>query len=85
MTQIFLPPKSDISHQKLYCYTNASPSVAIVRVPGIEDWHGERVVFPSEKFLFRANNDCELEISRQTNVGIINDLISCFRLEVVEN
>lgn len=85
MTQIFFPPKSDISNRKLYCYVNTSSSVAIVRVLGIEDWHGERVVFPSEKFLFRANDNCELEISRQTNVGIINDVISCSRLEVIEN
>lgn len=84
MTQIFFPPESDLSHQKLYCYTNTASQIVIAKIRGLDNRHCERVVFPGEKFMFRANNDCDLEISRQTNAGIIKDNISCSRLEVMD-
>ena len=85
MTQIFFPPKSEIEGQKLYCYVNNQNSMAIAKVRDLTDWHCERVVFPGEKFLFRANDDCNLEISQHTNGGIIKDFIPCSQLEVIDS
>jgi hypothetical protein len=80
MTQIFLTP-TDTDSQKLYCYTNRTNKIAIARLHGIVDRHCERVVFPGEQFLFEAEDSCELEISRQTNVGIIEDVIPCSQIK----
>lgn len=85
MTQIFFPPKSDVKHQQLYCYVNNSGKIVIAKVYGLKNRHCERVVFPTEKFLFVADDNCELEIVQQTNIGIIKDVISCSKLKVIEN
>lgn len=84
MTQIFFPSESNLSYQKLYCYTNTLSEIVIAKIRGLVDRHCERVVFPGEKFLFRANDDCDIEISRQTNAGIVKDNIPCSRLEVID-
>lgn len=80
MTQIFFPP-IDTDSEKLYCYTNRTNKIVIARIQGITDRHCERVVFPGEQFLFEAEDSCELEISQQTNVGIIEDVIPCSQLK----
>lgn len=85
MTQIFFPPTADTNQQKVYCYTNRSSSVVIAKLSGLENRDCERVVFPDQKFLFMANDECKLEIHQQTNVGIIKDAIVCSELEVIEN
>ena len=82
MTQIFFPPNLSSDSEELYCYTNSSGKVVIVKLKGLVSRHCERVVFPGEKFLFKANDDCELEISQQTNTGLINDIIPCLKLKV---
>lgn len=84
MTSIFLPPNLNNNSQQIYCYINNSAKVVIARIIGIVDRHCERVIFPGEKFLFKADDDCELEISRQTNIGIIQDTIACSRLKIIE-
>ena len=83
MTQIFFP-QSDLNNQKLYCYTNTASQIVIAKIRGLDNRHCERVVFPGEKFMFRADDNCDLEISRQTNAGIIKDNISCSRLEMMD-
>ena len=84
MTQIFFPSESNVSYQKLYCYTNTVSQIVIAKIRGLVNRHCEKVVFPGEKFLFRANDDCDIEISRQTNARIIRDRIPCFQLEVTD-
>lgn len=85
MTQIFFPPKSNLDRQKVYCYINQLSKVVIAKLSGLENRDCERVLFPTQKFLFMANDECELEIHRQTNTGIIKDIIPCSKLETVEN
>lgn len=80
MTQIFFPPKNTDSRE-LYCYTNRTDKIIIARIRGFANRHCERVVFPGEQFLFEAEDGCKLEISRQTNVGIIEDAIPCSQLK----
>ncbi len=87
MTQLFSPVDRNVSYQKLYCYTNNIQKIVIAKISGLIDRrferHFERVIFPGEKFLFKANENCKVEISQQTNAGIIKDFIPCEQLQVV--
>ena len=85
MTQIFFPSSSDINQQKVYCYVNKFTKVVIAKINGLKNKHCERVIFPAEKFLFMANDNCELEIYQQTDIGIIKETIACCKLEVINN
>lgn len=80
MTQIFFPP-TDRDLRELYCYKNKTDKIIIARIRGLANRHCERVVFPGEQFLFEAEDSCKLEISRQTNIGIIEDTIPCSQLK----
>lgn len=80
MTQLFFPLDRNVSRQKLYCCTNNIQKIVIAKIIGLVDRHCERVIFPGEKFLFKANDNCEVEISQQTNTGIIKDFIPCEQL-----
>ena len=82
MTQIFFPPHLDDDSKQLYCYTNKTTKVVVAKVRGLAHRHCERVVFPEEKFLFEAHEDCELEIARQTTIGIVKDRIPCSQLQL---
>ena len=84
MTQIFFPPQSDTAEQKTYCYINKFSKVVVAKLRGLEDRDCERVAFPTQKFLFTANDSCELEIHFSTDVGIIRDTIPCSELNVIE-
>ncbi len=83
MTQIFFSLDQSVGIQKLCCHTNDISNIVIAKIRGLLDRHFERVIFPGEKFLFKANDNCELEISQQTNAGIIQDFIPCEQLQVV--
>ena len=83
MTQIFFPP-TDTDSRELYCYTNRTDKIIIARIRGFAERHCERVVFPGEQFLFEAEDSSKLKISRQTNVGIIEDTISCSQLKKID-
>ncbi len=85
MTQIFFPSTSDINQPKIYCYVNKFTKVVIAQINGLKNKHCERVIFPTENFLFMANDNCELEIYQQTNIGIIKEAIACSELEVTNN
>ena len=83
MTQIFFPTKP-INQPKTYCYVNNFAEVVVVKMRGIDNRHCERVIFPTEKFLFVASDDCELEIHRHTDIGITRNTIPCSQLKVIE-
>lgn len=85
MTQIFFPPSPEVKQQKTYCYINNHATVVVVKLINIDDRHCERVIFPAEKFLFTADDSCEIEVHQQTNTGIIKDIIACSKLEVIDN
>ena len=84
MTQLFFPSSSSQARQQVYCYVNDSTRVVVAKINGLKNRHCERVVFPGEKFLFLADKNCELEIHRQTEIGVTKDIIVCSRLPVVE-
>ena len=84
MTQIFFPPSPNKNSQTLYCYTNRTNKIVIARIRNLENRHCERVVFPGEQFLFEAEDSCELEISQQTKIGIIEDAIPCSQLQIID-
>lgn len=83
MNQLSFPVDRNFSYQKLYCYTNNIQKIVIAKINGLVERHCERIIFPGEKFLFKANENCEVEISQQTNTGIIKDFIPCEQLQVV--
>lgn len=85
MTQIFLPSKPDVNSQKLYCYINQTNKIIIARIDDLTNRNCERVVFPGEKFLFKAQDDYSLKISQQTNIGMIEDRIPCSQIKTVDN
>ena len=84
MTQIFSPLESGTDYQKLYCYTNSLHQVVVAKIRGLVNRHCERVVFPNEKFLFKANDECQVEIIQRTNAGIIRDNIPCSQLQIID-
>jgi len=85
MTQIFFPPRADSDTEKVYCYVNKSSKVVIAKLGGLENRNCERVVFPEQKFLFMANDNCELEIHQQANAGVTKETVACSELEVIKN
>lgn len=84
MTQIFFPPSPNVKQLKTYCYVNKFALIAIAKIKGIKNRQCEGVVFPAEKFLFIADDSCELEIHQQTDRGVIKDTIACSELKVIE-
>ena len=84
MTQIFSPAESSIDYQKLYCYTNNLHQVVVAKIRGLMDRDCERVVFPQEKFLFEANDKCQIEIVQTTITETIKDCIPCSQLQVID-
>ena len=84
MSQIFSPAESSTDYQKIYCYTNNFHQVIVAKIRGLMDRDCERVVFPQEKFLFEANDECQVEIIQKTITGIIKDSIPCSQLQVID-
>ena len=84
MQTFFSPVQKSNREQKVYCYVNDFSHVVVAKVRGLENRHCERVIFPTEKFLFIAHDDCELEIHRYVDTGITKDIILCSDLEIIE-
>ena len=84
MTQTFFPPQSDTA-QKVYCYVNRFSKIVVAKLKGFENIDYERVIFPTQRFLFMANNSCDLEIHLSTDIGIVKDTIPCSKLEVTKS
>lgn len=84
MTQIFFTPAADTKKQKLYCYINNFKQVVVAKVKGLKNRHCERVIFPAERFMFMADDNCELEIYQPANIGAIQEVIACSKLKTIE-
>ncbi len=84
MTQIFSPADKSTDYQKLYCYTNNLHQVVVAKIRGLMGRDCERVVFPQEKFLFEANDECQIEIIQTTITGTMFDSIPCSQLQVID-
>jgi Domain of unknown function (DUF1830) len=84
MTTIFFPPPAEEMTSELCCFINHSEKVVIVRIRNIAHWYCERVVFPQERFMFSAPPNAELEVHRNTQIGMTYDAIPCEKLRVSE-
>ena len=85
MTQILdsLPAKH--SSRILCCYVNATSRVQIARITNVANWYFERVVFPSQRLLFEAPPDAQLEIHQDIpDTATVSDQIPCRCLRVYE-
>ena len=83
MDQILAPLPSNHDCRILCCYINATSQIQIARITNIPNWYFERVVFPSQRLLFEALPNAQLEIHTSTPVSaILSDKISCNLLRV---
>ena len=83
MTQILnrLPDKHGLNI--LCSYKNKTPTVQIIRITNIPNWHFERVVFPGEMLLFEALPEAVLEIYISEKARpILEDRFLCDWLKV---
>lgn len=81
MTQIFSTPSTEATKQILCCYCNRTEETIIARITNLKNRDCERVVFPQENFLFTVPPEAELEIYRQTIIGVRQDVIPCIELQ----
>jgi hypothetical protein len=71
------------SSQLLYSYVNTTSSLQVIRVVNIPNWHFERVIFPGQRFLFKAPANAELEVqSTYYGQAILVKKIPGLQLEV---
>ena len=77
MTQLSFSTTTDVQQQKLYCYTNNYPQIVTVKILGSKNKSWQRIVFPAEKFLFIANDSCQVKIDKSSNKNIIQEVINC--------
>lgn len=83
MTQILTSLPSKQKNQILCCYINATAQVHIIRGVELSTWYFERVVFPGQRLLFKAQQDSQIEIHTGTTASaILSDKIPCKRLHV---
>lgn len=62
MAQMFNSLPIQQLEQTLCCYVNATSTIQIARITNIPNWYFERVVFPSQRLLFEAPLEAQLEI-----------------------
>ena len=83
MTQLSFFITTDTQNQKLYCYTNNYPQIVTVKIMGLADKIWQRIVFPTEKFLFIADDSCQIKVNKSSDKDIIQEVINCSDLAVV--
>jgi hypothetical protein len=73
-------PKSH--DRKILCsYTNTTPHIQIIKITNIRDFYFEKVVFPSQRILFEALPEAQLEVfTSELMHAIIKDRILCQEL-----
>lgn len=82
---MFTPVPSIHPKRILCCYVNATSTIQIARIINIPYWYFERVVFPSQRLLFEAHLEAQLEIiTSVTAEEILSDKILCQDLRMIE-
>ncbi|MBE9125962.1 DUF1830 domain-containing protein [Coleofasciculus sp. LEGE 07092] len=70
----------------LCCYVNGTQKMLIARIANSPNYHFERVIFPQERYLFKAPPNAQLEIHRHSEMGMtLADSIPCNYLRVSES
>jgi hypothetical protein len=65
----------------LCCYCNPTPSLQVIRSAKSSRWCFERIVFPSQRLMFEAVRDAELEIySCDRGIPTLTKVIPCQQL-----
>lgn len=82
---MFTPLPSKHPARILCCYVNATSMIQIARIANIPNWYFERIVFPSERLLFEALPEAQLEIYTSVTPSEIRlDRILCKCLRINE-
>ena len=67
----------------LCCYENTTDKIKIGRISNIPSWFFERVIWPSQRLIFEAPLEAELEIyTGEMASAILAAKISCDRLQI---
>lgn len=67
----------------LCCYKNKTNRIQIGRISNITSWFFERVIWPSQRIIFEAPLEAELEIHTSEMISaILSEKISCDRLRI---
>lgn len=86
MAQIIDPAPSNQSKLICCCYINTTNKIQIARITNIPNWYFERVIFPSQRLLFEALPEGQLEIhTGMMASSILSDTIPCTQLQVNED
>lgn len=80
---MFTPLPSKYSEQILCYYVNTTSTIQIARIANVPNWYFERVVFPSQRLLFEAMPEAQLEIHTSvTPSETLSDRILCKYLRI---
>lgn len=86
MAQLIDPVPSNMSDLICCCYVNSTSKIQIARITNIPNWYFERVVFPSQRLLFEASPEGQLEIhTGMMASSILSDTIPCMQLEITDD
>ncbi len=80
-TEIERPKTLTLNRRDLYCYTNDTKQIQIIRIARVSDNFLERTVLPNCQILFAATADAELEVyTYDVATAILTERITCDRL-----
>ena len=86
MAQLIDPVPSNASDLICCCYINSTSKIQIARITNIPNWYFERVVFPSQRLLFEASPEGQLEIhTGMMASSILSDTIPCIQIQITDD
>lgn len=86
MAQLIDPVPSNTSNLICCCYINSTSKIQVARITNIPNWYFERVVFPSQRLLFEALPEGQLEIhTGMMASSILSDTIPCIQIQITDD
>jgi hypothetical protein len=86
MAQLIDPVPSNTSDLICCCYINSTSKIQVARITNIPNWYFERVVFPSQRLLFEALPEGQLEIhTGMMASSILSDTIPCVQIQITDD
>ncbi len=86
MAQLIDPVPSNTSNLICCCYVNSTSKIQVARITNIPNWYFERVVFPSQRLLFEASPEGQLEIhTGMMASSILSDTIPCLQIQITDD
>lgn len=72
--------------QILCRYINFTNRLQVIRIENIPSFHLERIIFPREYLIFKANSEAILQVFSCEYIGtMLSDLIPCLKLNVLKS